>query len=111
MLAQHKELFAVCAWKGCVKVHRPCGQQHRLRTTLADKVSFFANDPDVCRPIARRLKDEILSVRCPSATTFCRRLIPVRKQRVQVTAVRTDLPKGAGVRSWIHHRKSQAASV
>ncbi len=83
----HEEFPAIPVRNRSVEVQRSGGKLYWLEFGLSEMAPCFENGPDVCPPATRRLKNEVLAVWSPIATTFCGWLVPIRKQRVKIRAV------------------------
>src|SRR5262249_39378782 len=82
----------------------PVGQLHRLSTALPKQASLLAHGPDV----ARRLEQEILPIWRPSAATLSRWIVPTGQQRMKVSALRRDFPKGRRLGLGVCHGKAES---
>ena len=99
-------------WDGIANIHWASRQLNRLLAWFERKrPPMFVDGPEVRRPVAYGLEDEILSVRRPFAAAFVGRAVPPRKQGTKIAAVRGSLPDGTVVGLGIVHRKTQNRAV
>src|SRR5581483_708667 len=78
LLSDHKQLLAIERRYGSRKHERPHCELYGCSTAVV-KPAPFADRPDILSIVARRLEQEILSIRCPAAVRFFRRFTPVRQ--------------------------------
>ncbi len=109
--ALREEFVAIAARHGIADIHRSRRQLHRRWVVGDEKAATFAEGPQVCRPVARRLENEIPSVRRPVTAAFVVCAVPPWQQRMKIVAVRPSLPDGAFIGMRIVQREPQKRSV